>query len=328
MDGASQRRVAKEIPESQFVTSVKDLVFLLLKEDGEPEIIPTLVPGFGVYYVLAGFHIPAENILSCYKEAFLDVKGFISFPSCSICRSTSLRLEVLCPNCRQSDLLQLDLVVHYECGFMGGVEDFIKDSQGVIERCPKCNKPLKRVGIDYGRPGLGFRCQRCGAIFQYPLISLRCDKDHTTTLDKINLERYPIFGVSSELKKARPILELIQKIKAELEQSLNVKTEVLKIVKGKSGALYLAHILIHLDGKVAAIEVLSEGGDVTEAMKVVVKAADLGIHFIVLLDEEKMLEFGRVLNPAYFTLVPIKGRRFEDIKEILLELVHSFVFEK
>ncbi|MEM0482570.1 MAG: hypothetical protein QXM16_06780 [Nitrososphaerota archaeon] len=314
--------------ESQGLVNIRDLVLLLLKEQGEQEIIPTLLPGFGVYYVLAGFQIQADNVSRRYKEAFLEVKRYVSFPSCSICGSTSLRLEVQCPSCRQSDLLRVDLVVHYECGFMGGVEDFIKDSQGLLEKCPKCSKPLKRVGIDYGRPGLGFRCESCGAIFQYPLTILRCDKDHLTTLDKISVERYPVFTVSKDLQKARPILDLLDKIRAELERSLNLEVEVLKVFKGKSRMAHVIHALIRSDDKVVAIEILDEKSDITDAMSVVSKAVDLGIHFIVILDEEKALELRKVLNPDYFTLIPTKERRVESIRDLLLESVYSFVFGK
>ncbi|MEM4289885.1 MAG: hypothetical protein QXQ48_06395 [Nitrososphaerota archaeon] len=328
MDGVLKLRTSRGIVENQQISNVKDLVLILLKERSGMEISPTLVPGFGVYYSIAGFHIPADNIIKHYMEAFLEVKGYVSFPSCSICRSTSLKLEVLCPNCRWNDLLRIDLVVHYECGFMAGVEDFIKDDQGVIEKCPKCGKTLKRVGIDYGRPGLGFRCQRCGTIFQYPLTTLRCDKDHVTTLDKLNLERYPVFTVSSDLQKVQPVIDLIQKIERELEHSLGVRAEALKIIKGKSGTVHLAHVLIYFNNKVAAIEVLSEGVNIMEAMSTVSKAVDLGIHFIVILDEKGAAEYRKVLNPAYFTLVPMRGGRFEDFKDVLLESVYSIVKEK
>mgnify|MGYP001773895300 CR=1 FL=1 len=237
-------------------------------------------------------------------------------------------LEVLCPSCRKSDLLRVDLVVNYECGFMGDVDDFNRDSQGMMEKCPKCGKPLKRVGIDYGRPGLGFRCQLCGAIFQYPLTILRCDNDHVTTLDKINVERYPVFTVSKDLQKARPILDLLEKIKAELEHGLKVGVEILKVVKGRSGRAHLVHASIRSDNKVVAIEVLDEKSDIADAMSVVSKAVDLGMHFIVILDKDKALELRKVLNPDYFTLIPLRERRLESIRDLLLESVYSFVLGK
>ncbi len=313
---------------TQASPSVKDLVLLLFKEGPEQEITPVLVPGLGVYYTLAGFQIQADSLLTRYREAFLEVKRYVSFPSCSVCGSTSLRLEVLCPSCRQSDLLRIDLVVHYDCGFMGGVEDFIRDSQGLLEKCPKCGKPLKRVGIDYGRPGLGYKCRLCGAIFQYPLTLLRCDKDHPTTLDKIGVERYPVFTVSKDLQKARPILDLLEKIQAELERRLNVEVEVLRVIKGRSRMPHIIHALIRSGDKVVAIEILDERSDISDAMSVVSKAVDLGIHFIVILDEEKALELRKVLNPDYFTLIPMRERRLEDISDLLLESVYSFVFGK
>ncbi len=319
---------AERVVATQASPSLKDLVLLLFKEGIEQEITPVQVPGLGVYYTLAGFQIQVDNVLKHYRDVFLEVKRYVSLPSCSVCGSTSLRLEISCPSCRQSDLLRVDLVVHYECGFMGGVEDFIRDTQGLLEKCPKCGRSLKRVGIDYGRPGLGFRCQLCGAIFQYPLTILRCDKDHLTTLDKIGVERYPVFTVSKDLQKARPILDLLQRIQAELEHSLNVEVEVLRVVKGRSRMAHIVHALIRSGDKVVAVEILDERSDISDAMGVVSKAVDLGIHFIVILDEEKALELRKVLNPDYFTLIPTRERTIENIRDLLLESVYSFVFEK
>ncbi|GBC71785.1 hypothetical protein HRbin02_01573 [Candidatus Calditenuaceae archaeon HR02] len=308
--------------------AMKDLVLLLSRERDEQEITPVQVPGLGVYYTIAGFQIQAGSVLKHYSEAFLEVKRYVSFPSCSTCGSTSLRLEVLCPSCRQSDLLRIDLVVHYECGYMDGVEGFVRDSQGLLEKCPKCGKSLKRVGIDYGRPGLGFKCQLCGVIFQYPLTILRCDKDHLTTLDKISVERYPVFTLSKDLQKARTILGLLEKIRAELERGLNVEVEILKVIKGRSKMAHVVHALIRSDGKVAAIEILDEGSDISEAMGVVSKAVDLGMHFIVILDQKKASELRKVLNPDYFTLIPMRERGLESIRDLLLESVYTFVLGK
>lgn len=320
-------RARHSVVESQELSNVKDLILILLKEGGEQEIAPTTIPGLGVYYVLAGFHVPADKLMSRYREAFLEVKRYVTFPSCSTCRSTSLRLEVLCPSCRGTDLTRVDLVVHYECGFVGGIEDF-STSQGMLDKCPKCGKPLKRVGIDYGRPGLGFRCQRCGAIFQYPLTNLVCDKGHSTSLDKIQIERYPVFTVSSELWKTRQMVELLQTLQADLKASLGLSVDILDLVRGKSGMTHLIHMLVRSGSKLVAVEFLDLDSEMMDAMSVVSKAVDLGIHFIVVVSEERASDLRRILHPSYFSVIPAKRLSAEDIRDALLESVYSIVSQE
>ncbi|MEM0445044.1 MAG: hypothetical protein QXY54_03645 [Nitrososphaerota archaeon] len=316
------KRASSEAQES---VHVEDIVLLLLKERVEQDLVPTIVPGSGVYYVVAGFHIPAERLLRGSQKGFFEVKRHLSFPSCGTCRSTSLILEILCPSCKTSDLTRIDLVVHYECGYMGSVEEFSTKSYGVVERCPKCGKTLKRVGIDYGRPGVGFRCQNCREIFQYPLVNVRCDGNHQTTLDKVNLERYPVLSLSRESWRVSRFVDMLQIIENELRKSLDLDVSILEMVRGRSGVPHLIHMLIRTSDKDVAVMVLDEQTEITEAMNVVSKNIDLGIHFIVLMDERKAAELSRLLNPQYFTVIPVNFQNVDEIRYKLVESVYSIV---
>lgn len=318
----------KEGQEVQELIHVGDLVLLLLRERVEQELVPAVVPGLGIYYVVAGFHIPAERLLRDSRRGILEAKEYVSFPSCATCRSTSLILEILCPSCRKSDLSRIDLIVHYECGYMGGVEEFAKDSYGTVDKCPRCGKSLKRVGIDYGRPGVGFRCQKCGAIFQYPIVSVKCDRGHETPLDKVNIERYPVFALSKESLRVGKFVDMLQRVAKELRANLNLDVNVLETVRGKSGVPHLVHMLVRSLGKLVAVMVLDEDTMITEAVDVVSKNIDLGIHFIVVMDESKAAELGKLLNPQYFTVVPVNFRNFAELEERLVESVYSLVLEK
>jgi hypothetical protein len=51
---------------------------------------------------------------------------------------------------------------------------------------------LRRVGIDYGRPGLGFKCFSCHRVFQYPAIILSCEGGHDFKVDEVELKTYPV----------------------------------------------------------------------------------------------------------------------------------------
>lgn len=90
----------------------------------------------------------------------------------------------------------------------------------------------------------------------------------------------------------------------------------------------MVHVLVQSDGKLVAIEVFEEGAEVMEALSVVSKAVDLGIHFVVILSEEKAAELRKILHPGYFTIVPIRSLDFDELRDALVESVYSVVAEK
>ena len=77
-----------------------------------------------------------------------------------------------CPSCQSSKFEQIKLIEHFDCG------NFSEDSKYVDDKCPKCKKQLKALGVDYRILSNRYSCQDCNDIFQdiYVLsVCLKCD---------------------------------------------------------------------------------------------------------------------------------------------------------
>ncbi len=74
---------------------------------------------------------------------------------CSQCNSTSLEVYMQCPNCQNRVLEKGEVWEHFKCGNVGFEESY---HQGDKLVCRKCNTPLKQIGVDYRRVGVGYQC--------------------------------------------------------------------------------------------------------------------------------------------------------------------------
>lgn len=78
---------------------------------------------------------------------------------------------------------------------------------------------MKRVGIDYGRPGLGFTCPNCKQVSQYPLIKLLCGREHELKVDEPELRLFNVYKLGKALQTVPRIIELLNAIKQKLTES-------------------------------------------------------------------------------------------------------------
>jgi ribosomal protein S27E len=97
------------------------------------------------------------------RLASLDLlrrRHFIRTNACGRCGSARLLAYEACPGCGSSDLADERIVHHYRCGCQEPESHFIRGRQLL---CPKCNRELRHLGMDYGRPGTIVHCRSCGA---------------------------------------------------------------------------------------------------------------------------------------------------------------------
>ncbi|HEX9320344.1 MAG TPA: hypothetical protein VF884_15535 [Nitrososphaeraceae archaeon] len=92
--------------------------------------------------------------------------------SCPGCRSINLLINYLCQNCRASNFTRGNVLEHNKCGHADLESNF---QQGGTLICPKCQKELKLIGVDYFRVISALKCRECQNIFTIPELSYDCN---------------------------------------------------------------------------------------------------------------------------------------------------------
>lgn len=92
---------------------------------------------------------------------------------CNTCSSGFLTFREVCPHCNSSNSKSEDLVHHFPCAFIGPISDF-KNAIDNTLACPKCNKTLRHIGVDYDKPSIIHHCNNCNNNFQDFFVKAKC----------------------------------------------------------------------------------------------------------------------------------------------------------
>lgn len=90
---------------------------------------------------------------------------------CSHCHSAFLNFKEVCVHCGSEDLNIDELIHHFKCGYTAEMADFFHDDELV---CPKCDRKLQHIGVDYDKPSIMYRCNSCTHAFQEPGVMTSC----------------------------------------------------------------------------------------------------------------------------------------------------------
>ncbi|MFN8341131.1 MAG: hypothetical protein U0V64_05635 [Cyclobacteriaceae bacterium] len=93
---------------------------------------------------------------------------------CNKCHSGALMYREACPNCQSTHLVHEDIIHHFPCAYVGPQQDFVIAGQEQDLICPKCDKRLKHIGVDYDKPSSIFTCQKCDQRSQHPVVVAKC----------------------------------------------------------------------------------------------------------------------------------------------------------
>lgn len=248
------------------------------------ELRPERSLGSGVFYDVGGLKLPEGKMYLLAEIGVLKVERHVAFPSCPVCGNLDLAINIHCPNCLSPDIEKVDLVIHYECHYSDDISRFRTGSGELV--CPVCSKTLKTVGIDYGRPGIGYSCNTCNHKFQFPLYRITCRNEHVMRLDELALIRVPVFVYSPSAPVSR--YEVLAIVARELESRLPKAT--IEQFVNKRGQLSSREHLIPLYVESAsgrfAVTVVDEVATAFEQLTdIMVTALDLGVKFLVLMPE-------------------------------------------
>ncbi|MDQ3047075.1 MAG: hypothetical protein M3R27_05965 [Bacteroidota bacterium] len=92
---------------------------------------------------------------------------------CNQCSSGFLSYREVCPHCNSSNSKSEDLVHHFPCAFIGPISDFKNPIDHTLT-CPKCNKALRHIGVDYDKPSIIHHCNNCDNNFQDFYVKAKC----------------------------------------------------------------------------------------------------------------------------------------------------------
>lgn len=274
---SSVRSISSINDDARLPNEITALLSLLSENPDNPELRPALRPELGgvVYDLGSGFNIPYEKLKPTEKKGILKRVGFTSFPACPKCKSLNLQTRLGCPDCKSQAIFKSDLLVHYECQNTGPVEEF-QSSVHNGYYCQKCRKELKRVGIDYGNPGIGFKCSACEKVFQFPLVMSHCGDNHASKIDELDLSSYPNYIIGENAKGLSILLSETQTLKKALEKE-NIRSQILVQLRGASGANHVIPLLlIAPSGEQVAIEFITDESQIEQAiLQLLLKSADL-----------------------------------------------------
>ncbi len=92
--------------------------------------------------------------------------------ACINCRSGFLNFIETCPDCGSANLEVDDLVHHFRCAYTGPIWEY--QQEDIPLSCPKCDRELRQIGVDYDKPSLAYLCNQCGNQFQDPTVRTDC----------------------------------------------------------------------------------------------------------------------------------------------------------
>lgn len=195
------------------------------------------------------------QILSILEDRRLLTGEFVMRQhACQNCGSGFLNFEETCPYCGSTDLDTDDLVHHFRCAFTGPLNEF-KEKEGRLV-CPKCDRSLKQIGVDYDKPSMVHTCRRCHEQFQDPEVQTTCYRCDRTNPPEQQIERHikkyevtalgeetAVYGMSDSLLS---ILERESRVLDYATFELIVKSEAARIERYQRSASSL--LLVRVTG--------------------------------------------------------------------------------
>jgi len=105
------------------------------------------------------------------EQRLLEAIFFDRCHFCPECYSAFLNFKEVCPKCYSVDINSEPLIHHFECAYVGLEHEF-KHGNKLI--CPKCDKELFHIGVDYDKPSFVYTCNKCHYEFQEALVQGNC----------------------------------------------------------------------------------------------------------------------------------------------------------
>lgn len=169
------------------------------------------------------------NLQKVVEKNYLSFKLQDYIHLCKSCSGNYLNFRECCPKCDSIDIDANDMIHHFVCAHVAPEKDFKKED-GL--ECPKCDKHLRHIGIDYDKPSTIYSCNTCNHEFQNPnMLSLCLDCNSENRLEELIQKSIGSYSIT---QKGENILfqknALIQKESTQTEPLGSVGFSLFKIL--------------------------------------------------------------------------------------------------
>lgn len=169
--------------EAQMIEKVISFMYTCDVYDLEP--VPYVYSGINysfpilsVNFKLTEEHSVLDILDIAEREGIFDSEYYDRIYLCSNCSNGHLTYREVCPKCGSSNSTTEDIVHHFPCGYVGPISDFKNEIDDQLD-CPKCNKRLRHIGVDYDKPSILHECKNCAHKFQDYNVKAKCLNCHT-----------------------------------------------------------------------------------------------------------------------------------------------------
>jgi len=112
-----------------------------------------------------------ETLSFLHDQHLLNARHISKGHFCSHCGSAFLNFKESCTQCDSDDISANELLHHFKCAYTAEISEF---KQGDQLQCPKCERELRHIGVDYDKPSMIYHCNQCSHSFQDPKIMTEC----------------------------------------------------------------------------------------------------------------------------------------------------------
>lgn len=144
---------------------------------------PTLMKGSTLGYTIPIYdfylehnRISFKSIISIYKEyigskyiEYVDTVDVVQY--CKYCNHTHIIYTETCPKCGSCKIKLQNMLHHFVCANISVEASYMVKDHLI---CPKCQKELHHIGVDYDRPTSVYKCDDCNASFTQANIRGTC----------------------------------------------------------------------------------------------------------------------------------------------------------
>jgi len=191
VEGIKEILIESSLPETVDIETAKAIIALFAKK-------PTIqIESTTSLTSNPESEIPAEQLASTLRNLaeikILEEEPSRSVIACPDCGSVTSTLILECPECESTQMNKEEALEHFDCGNIDFRSKFDKGEGRLV--CPKCEKKLKVIGVDYrkienwyrcsnkhvfGQPNFKFICSKCNG--RFPLEETRIDMLHNYNL--------------------------------------------------------------------------------------------------------------------------------------------------
>lgn len=136
-----------------------------------------IYPEASIYFIPRDEHNLLDILTTAEQEGLFTSEFNDRIYLCTNCETGILSYREVCPKCNSANSKAEDLVHHFSCAYVGPISDF-KNTIDDELNCPKCNKFLNHIGVDYDKPALLHTCNKCGHKYQDYHVKAKCITCH------------------------------------------------------------------------------------------------------------------------------------------------------